>query len=216
MPKITAITPSIRPQFLDITQKTLEAQTFQDFEWLTAIGLRNRGFTFPEDMNNMLRQAKGEIIVSLQDCIEIGADALERIAALSYERTAYTFPVGKKGDSGVSWDWRKDQEQLLGTDEITPNMWEIDLASAPKSLFFDVGGFDERFKGWGWDNVEIAWRAEAAGYKFMSSTVIEGIALDHDKLVEHPHRGKLPNNDALARETADNIRKGEIKLPYLF
>ena len=211
--KISVLTPSIRPQYLDITQRDLELKTFQDFEWLTCIGLRNRGFTLPSDFNRMLRAAKGDTIFILQDCISIPRDALERIAALDHIKKAYTYPI-KKQDG--SYDWRKYRETALGQDEITPNMWEIDLASVPRSLFFDVGGFDERFnKGWSWENVEIAWRAQATHYRFYCSQSTEGSAIDHDKVVKHPFRFSRENNDKRANETAEKARHGDYKLTYL-
>lgn len=205
---ITVITPSIRPQYLHLTQKCLEAQTFQDFEWLVEVGLPSRGFTLPRDMNRMLARANGDIIVSLQDCISIPPNALEQVAELPLGHKAYTFPIGKHG----SFDWRMGAER-----EITPNEWEIDLAAAPKSLFFDVGGFDEAFcDGWSWENVEIAWRAEAAGYSFAVSHAMIGDAIDHDKEVEHPFRNSLPLNAPKANQALERARRGDFKMPYLF
>lgn len=207
--KISVVTPSIRPQYLNITQKALENQTDQDFEWLVDIGLTNRGFTLPKDWNNLLRRAKGDIIFVLQDCIDIPIDAIEKIRALDFEYKTYTFPILK---TGTGYDWRKSEER-----EITGNMWEIDLAAAPKSLFYDVGGFDETFcEGWSWENVEIAWRAEAAGYKFLLSHAIEGTAIDHDKEIKHPFRDSLPKNDAKANTTFNLARRGTYKKDYLF
>lgn len=211
--RLTVITPSIRPQYLDLTQRCLEEQTYQDFEWLTQVGLRNRGFTLPSDFNMMLRRAKGDIIVILQDCITIPPDTLANIASLDHTKRAYTYPIQKEGGT---YDWRKYRHVALGKDEITGNMWEIDLASAPRSLFFDVGGFDEEFnKGWSWENVEVAWRAAAAGYKFYCSQATEGTAIDHDKAIEHPYRNKRENNDKRANETARRAERGHFKLDYL-
>jgi hypothetical protein len=213
--RISVITPSIRPQYLDRTQRTLEQQTFQDFEWLTEIGLRNRGFTLPSDWNKLLRRAQGDIIVMLQDCITLPADALEQIAALDHTKRAYTYPLQKIDDG--SYDWRKHTIEARGTAELpSSNYWEIDLASAPLSLFQDVGGFDEAFnQGWSWENVEIAWRAEAAGYHFSVSHATEGKVFSHDTIIEHPFRNKLPNNDGRANETRRRAQRGDYKLAYL-
>jgi GT2 family glycosyltransferase len=216
--KISILTPSIRPEFLNITQKSLEEQTYTDFEWLVEVGLHQGRFTLPEDMNKMLKRAKGDIIVSLQDCISISPDALEKIASLAFAQTGYTFPVGKSKEGlfgkNVKWDWRKTRP--MG-DPITGNMFEIDFAAAPKQMFYDIGGFDERFcEGWSFDNVELAWRAVAAGYTFYHSTITEGVAVDHDAITPHPHRSSLPLNDAKARATARNAERGVYKLKYLY
>jgi hypothetical protein len=210
--KISVLTPSIRPQYLDITQKSLEKQTYTDFEWLVEVGLHGQGFTMPQDMNKMLRRAKGDIIVSLQDCIEIPADALAYVASLDHEKKAYTYPVSKNG----KFDWRKARPDI-DPSPLTGNMWEIDFASAPKSLFFDIGGFDERYsEGWSFDNVEVGWRAAAAGYTFYADNKTQGNAIDHDALVEHPHRSSLPFNAQRSQETARNAERGMYKLSYLY
>lgn len=216
MALISVITPSIRPQHLDLAQRCLEAQTNQDFEWHVEIGFPSRGFTLPSDWNKLLRRCRGGIVVLYQDCISIPADALERIAALDHTRTAYTYPVGKQQGERVQWEWRRHWQQVHGNELLPPHQWEIDLASAPIALFQDVGGFDEAFNdGWSWENVEIAWRAEQAGYRFSVSSATEGVALDHDALTEHPFRNKRENNDRRANETRMAAINGHWQLTYL-
>lgn len=204
---ISVITPSIRPEYLYITQACLERQTDQDFEWLVEVGLKNRGFTLPKDWNKLIQRAGNSILI-LQDCISIPDDAIERVRTLNLDRKAYTFPVSKEG----AWDWRNSEEKKL-----TPNEWEADLAYAPKEMFMEVGGFDERFcDGWSWENVELAWRAGAAGYEFFNSHSIKGEAVDHDAKQPHPFRDSLPKNDWRANETMRRAERGDYKLPYLY
>ena len=211
MPKISVLTPSVRPEYLHYTQKTLQSQTFQDFEWLVEIGFTNK-HTLSADLNKMLRRAKGERIVMLQDCILLGDTALEKIAELD-PNIFYTFPIGKvmEFNKMPTWDWRRHHKG-----EITANQWEADLAVAPRRAFIDIGGYDETFdEGWSWDNVEVAWRAFYAGYKFECYPDIVGTALDHDKLSENPFRGKLKNNNVKADETMKKAERGQFKLNYL-
>lgn len=218
---ISVITPTIRPELLYLTDETLYGQTYKDFEWLVESGDPVNGFTLPTDFNNALRKAKGDIIVILQDCILIPQNALEEISKLNHVKTAYTFPVGKekatvsndRAEKEITWDWRKHRD--LG-ELPTPAHWEIDLGSAPKSLFFDVGGFDEDFNnGWSWENVEIAYRASLLSYKYELSRVTEGVAFDHDAAKEHPFRGKRENNDVRASKSRVMADGGRIKLEYL-
>lgn len=211
---ISVLTPSIRPEYLHITQKCLEEQTFQDFEWIVEIGLRHRGFTLPSDMNKMLKRAKGDRIVSLQDCIQILPNALERIDKLPNE--LYTFPVGQVDDfiSQVpEWDWRQTytEGELPG-----PHYWEADFGCAPTKAFFDVGGYDEDFNnGWSWDNVEVARRMYRAGYKGYCDPTIMGIALRHDKIIDHPFRTKRETNEKRADASKYRCDRGDFKLDYL-
>ena len=207
---ISVLTPSIRPEFLNITQRCIEQQTFQDFEWLVEIGLRHRGFTLPSDMNKMLKRAKGDRIVSLQDCITIDDDALERINKLSND--LWTFPVGQQDTDSVEWDWRDTNGgELLG-----PHYWESDFASAPRQAFFDIGGYDEDFNnGWSWDNVEVARRMYRAGYTGFCDPTIRGVAIRHDKLQEHPFRSTRELNDKRAEASKYRCDRGDYKLDYL-
>jgi hypothetical protein len=208
---ISVLTPSIRPEFLNITQECLEQQTFTDFEWLVEVGLRNRGFMLPTDLNKMLARAKGDRIVMLQDCISILPNALERINALP--NNMITFPVGQtlKMDEAVEWDWRVDEAGM-----IPPEAWEADFACAPTEAFFEVGGYDERYnQGWSWDNVEIAYRIRATGRLQYCYPGIRGISLKHDQMRENPFRNKLPNNDKKSQETKYRADRGDFKLDYL-
>lgn len=217
MPRISVITPTIRPQFLDITKKCLEEQTFSDFEWIIEPGLTRWGYTLPKDWNKALGKAKGEIVVMLQDCIKIEPDFLEKLDTLHKEspNSLFTFPVGKVNDfsENPNWDWRKSGERR----EVNPFEWEIDLASAPLEVFYEVGGFDERFcEGWSWENCEIAYRINALKkYKFEVIPNIEGIAIDHDFVEDDSFRNKLPNNDKRANQTRILAEMGDYKLDYL-
>jgi len=208
--KISVLTPSIRPQYLGITYEALKKQTFKDFEWLIDVDMPSDKFLLPKAMNRMLKRAQGEIIVMLQDCIDIPSGFLEYIHN-SYNGDFVTYPVGKWNELNVEWDWRKNNNK-----EIMPHEWEADLAVCPKKALFDIGGYDEAFcDGWSWDNVEVAHRANAAGYKFRCDNNDWGIAVDHDKEIKHPFRNVLKNNDWRARETEILCRIGDYKKNYL-
>lgn len=215
--RFSIITPTIRPQYLDITKQCLEEQTFGDFEWIIEPGLNRWGYTLPKDWNKLIRKAKGEIIVMLQDCIKVEPDFLEKIDNLYKEspNSLFTFPVGKVNDFNETpkWDWRHFFERR----EINPFEWELDLGSAPKQALYDVGGFDEDFcNGWSWENCEIAYRLNATHkYKFEVIPSISGVAIDHDAKNSDSSRNKLPNNDKRAEETRKKAERGEYKLHYL-
>lgn len=208
--KLSVLTPTIRPQYLKLTEKALEKQTHQKFEWLVEKGNPSKGFTLPSDLNKLLKRATGDVVVMLQDCIEIDEFALADIAKLDHKHF-YTFPVGKRDGDSVHWDWRASNNG-----KITPNMWEADFGCGPLQGFYDVGGYDEDFNnGWSWENVEIAWRLQAAGYKFYCEPSITGIAIDHDKEIEHPFRNKKENNDKRAEATRKRASRGDYKLTYV-
>jgi len=214
MPKITILTPSVRPEYLDITQRALEEQTFQDFEWLVEVGLKTR-HDLCQSLNRMLCRASGELVVMLQDCIKPEITGLARFWELyqNNPKAFVTAPLGKvlKWEDTPNWDWRKKPENIY----IEPHMWEADWASAPLQAFKDIGGYDENYDdGWSWENVELAWRAKFAGYTFLVDPDNPAVALDHDNLSENPFRNKFKNNDDKVQDTVDAGLKGMYKLNY--
>lgn len=210
-PKISVITCSIRPEYIYLTAEALRRQTFKDWEWIVELELPGVDFGLPRAMNRALKRCNGEITVHLQDCINIPDDFLQHVAD-TYNGKFVTYPLGKiNTDGGIEWDWRKNSSR-----EIQPFEWEADLASAPLKAFYDIGGYDEAFcDGWSWDNVEVGHRAKAAGYDFVCDNGTFGHAIDHDKVIEHPFRGKLKNNDWRARDTETLCRIGDYKKEYL-
>lgn len=189
--RVSVLTPSIRMEGLNVVQKGLERQTFpaDSFEWLTELGLVSQGHTLNQSYNRMLKRAKGELIVSLQDYILIQPDYLQKWwdEYIQTPNTFFTAPVGKtdKTYTNPVWDWRYAKRTFK---QCNWNEWEIDSGAAPLRALKQIGGFDEALDGtWSGDNVNVGKRAFLAGYDF---EVINNPALvyDHDKDIPHPYR----------------------------
>lgn len=210
--KISCITPSIRPDGLAVTFKTLQAQTFNDFEWLPRLSIPGEKPDLCYQMNQALKEANGELIVFLQDWIEIAPDGLEKAwEAYGGLHRAWTFPVGKvrdlsdalPSDKDVRWDWRADWEREHPDGLIDYQSWEIDYGSVPRELLERVYlargyYFNERYdEGFGWENVELALELKKAGAAFMVDGDNKAIAWDHDAFIRHPYKDK-PNADLWA------------------
>lgn len=212
MAKVSVITPTIRPQGLAPLRESLLNQTFKDFEWLVEVNW-NGEVDLNTAMNRMVRRAKGEYIVSVQDWIRLPETALEDfVKALDSEKAFYTAPVGKVDKWGEEprWDWRAHRSP---TDELNFMEWEICCGACPKAALVEIGGFDEELdKHWGFDNVNAGLRAQLAGYKIRCLPHIKAVAIDHDKKEKHPFRGK--QNAEFHNERLNIIRKGEWT-PYL-
>jgi len=212
---ISILTPSIRPLGLEVTQQCLARQTFQDFEWLVEIGIPEKGCDLSAAWNRMLRRAKGEWIVLLQDYIKIPKDGLERFIRNLEDQSLFTGSVGKASNlkyEEPEWDWRNYGK----TKEVDYMHWEADWAIAPKKAFFDVGGFNEEYdQFWSSENVEIAFRMSKIGYKFFVMPNNRAVQYDHDKAFKHPFREKFCPE--FHNANLDDIRMGKkpIKLNYL-
>ena len=203
--KISVLTPTIRPKGLAIVQNSLAKQTFKDFEWLVEVGIPENGHNLNASYNKMLKRAKGELVVSLQDYIRIPDDGLDQFwdAYLKNPNVFYTAPVGKTLDwKNIKWDWRTSEGAKMDW-----TMWECDWASAPLKALQKIGGFDEVLdKYWSFDNVNVGLRAEMAGYKFSCLRENKAIAYDHDKDFKHPFRQNY--NPQFHNERLDEIRRG--------
>ena len=208
--KISVITPSIRPEGLKPNQEALQSQTFKDFEWLVEMGLPPK-HDLNAAFNRMLKRAKGELVVFMEDWTKCPPDGLQKFWD-AYQREPkifWTAPLGKTLDwKTQEWDWRAFSDA-----KPEWKCWEIDWACAPLSALKEIGGFDEELDDyWSSDNVNIAYRAFLAGYGFKLLSNNPAIALDHDKLTKHPFRDRYKpefNNMRMSYFTAGN------KIDYL-
>lgn len=217
--KISVLTPSIRPKGLEITQQSLKEQTFDSFEWLIEINYSGT-HDLNASYNRMLKRAKGELIVSLQDYIKVAPSYLQKMwdAYKDNPNTFFTAPVGKVENLDfkppAKWDWRAYTDGK--NEKYMPaqwDCWEIDSGACPKDLIFAIGGFDEELdKDWSCDNLNVGKRASLAGYKFMNIFGNPAIAYDHDAFITHPFRKNFKPifNDMRMKE----FEKG-LKIDYL-
>lgn len=218
LPAITVITPSIRPEGLKIVEKSLEKQTFRDFEWIPKLDKPGYRSTLCKAFNGAIRDAKGALVIFVQDYIALPSTALVEAmeAHRRYPESAYTFPVGKVdkldyNDSDITWDWRLKREQ---DQSVSYAEWEIDYGMIPTKFLRMVGGFDEEYdQGFGWENVDIAYRMYLKGVHFRVDPTVKGVAWDHDKYMEHPYK-KNPNNKLWLRKS-EEITEDTVKLRYL-
>lgn len=182
MPKISVVTPSIRPDGLELTRATLQAQTFKDFEWLIgssfdpnipeAVWVKDDftgGFwTLNRIQTKLCEAAKGELIVFLQDYIWVSPDGLQKFWDRYKETGAAIVGVGDKFDSvevggrhGKMTHVDVRRAQLHSTFEKAKDpatALEMNWACCPKSALKAVNYFvDEAdFKGFSCDNVMVA------------------------------------------------------------
>lgn len=213
--KISVLTPSIRSEGLKIVEETLLTQGFSDFQWLYRLSAPRGKPDLCHVYNEMMREATGELVVSLQDYTKVSPDFLERVwkKYQQFPDTAFTFPLGKTIDwKNVEWDWRKHREI---DDQIEFYQWEADAASCPSKFIREVGGWDEDYdSGWSYDNVDIACRMNEIGLKFRVDPTIEAVAWDHDKFIPHPFRSGQSNADLWIGKQRE-IESGIVKLPFL-
>lgn len=221
---ISIITPSIRPYGLVPIFETLKEQSYKDWEWLPRLSVPRGTPDLAYQMNQALYEAKGEIIVFVQDWIELHPTSLERIVDLYKthgETFAFTFPTGKvtsfdQHKSQTKWDWRRLNDGAL----MQYHMWEIDFGSVSKKLLDLVHAkhgyyFDEGFDkagGFSGENVEFAWRLREIGANFKCDKANSVLVLDHERIAGHEWREEgNDKNAAYMRECIERQRLDNIK-----
>lgn len=191
-PKISVITCTVRPEGLKLVEKSLNRQTFQDFEFIvqgkdkpTPEGY---AWTLNHDYNVAIKKAKANLIVSWQDYTYAGPDTLEKFYTHFQQHPNYL--VGAVGNKYQSEEFLVEtwHDPRMRTDQgsFYPCYFsdiEWNLASIPSKAIFDVGGFDESLdKYFGMDAFSVNERiAMIGGYDFYLDQTIKSYSLEHGR-----------------------------------
>jgi len=208
--RISIVSPSIRPKGLEIVASAVSKQSFRGFEWLVGTPFVPKlntdnipNFKWVEDnfkdgvwslnriYNKMFKEAKGEIIVSLQDWVWVPPDGLQKfVDAMESISEGIISGVGdqyeKMGDFKPEVKIWSDPRKTIehGTFyEINPSDIEFNWCAFTKDAILKVGGFCERldFTGYGMDGYQVCERWDALGYKFYIDQSNESFTIRHDR-----------------------------------
>ena len=227
--KISILTPSIRAEGLELVNIALKRQTFKDFEWLVGSPFESKYGTWVKDdykggfwslnriYNKLIKQASGDIIVSLQDHTLLTPQALSKfIYYMEKDPTAIITGAGDKYESvypllgAKTWtDPRRKGNTTLY--KVPFNEIEFNFCALPKKALYDVGGFDEilDFMGFGMDGYSVMDRLNMLGtYSFYMDETNESYSMGH---------GRVPNweKDNLIHGGYNERRKQYFNTPKL-
>lgn len=201
---ISVITPSVRKDSLLIVDKCLRRQNIE-YEWLVAspedygLGIwvkdppKQDGdyYCLNKAWNKAFKQARGELIVSIQDGIWFEPNLLERFwqhyeanpkACVTAVGHQYKELQNGKPEIQVNRDSRArlDQGSFY---EVGHMEMEFCVASFPKQAVIDCGGIDEEFdKFAALSEKEMMARIYKLGYTLWIDQTIEYRALYHPRL----------------------------------
>ena len=207
--KISVITPTIRPEGVDIIRKCLNRQDFEDYEWIVASPFEYKDCDLwlkdpPKEKddfwclckawNQAYAHAKGELVVNIQDKIWFDHDLLSRFW-FHYQNNPKAL-VGALGHQYSDVDENGKPQTVVWTDprwrgdisfqEVPPSEMEMTVCSIPKQALFDCGGIDEEYdKVNGAQEKEMCFRLRKLGYEFYLDHSIEYRALYHGRLTEN-------------------------------
>lgn len=171
---VSVLTVTKRTGWEHIAQKSLESQTYKDFEWIVVseekldipyvpAPPKTRHSNLSASNNEGLRNCKGDYVMFYQDFIELEPDCIEKLVRVAEETGGFVATACIDPDGNMDG-------RYTGVDtvrECIPAEWETNTALAPMKAIKELGGFDEEYDdGWAWDNVNLADRAAMLGYKF--------------------------------------------------
>lgn len=202
---ITVLTPSNRNlQGLRSVEKSLKRQRV-NFEWI--IGSPEKPdldidfiwiqdppkkegdvWVFNKLMNQMVKKASGDLIVSVQDFTEFSPDALEKFSFhYNNNKKSAVSGVGNKYLDkyffNKVWQDPRERDDQGTFYETSFDNWEGNFGSIPKQAIQDVGGFDEELdKYFGMDWYSVNYRIQALGAAtFYLDQTNKSYSLTHDR-----------------------------------
>lgn len=203
MPKISVITPTIRPEGLGIVKKGLDRQSFTDFEWLIGSPFDPKmGIWVKDDFtggywtlnriyNKLIKESRGDIIVSIQDHTFFTPEALDKFMFWLNNNPNYII-------SGVGDKYNKVYPELGTKVWVDPrkslrnefrackfNEVEGNFCGMNKSSLVDIGGFDagKDFLGYGLDFYNVFDRMNRSGkYEFYIDETNESFSEVHGRV----------------------------------
>lgn len=210
MPKVSVITPTIRPEGLDVVHKSLQSQTFKDFEWLIcakeacpittdkfvtkwiADDFKGGFWTLNRAYNKLFKNCSGKMIVTWQDWIWTRPDALQRLVDRVNDTDGGIISgVGDQYERLNKWGkpeikiWSDPRKNDNHGDfyECFPNDIEWNFAAFPTEKIFAVGGMDEQLDwlGYGGDQLQVGERWDALGFKTYLDQTNESFTVRHDR-----------------------------------
>lgn len=216
---ISIITPCIRPEGLEIVKKALDNQKFRDFEWLIGSPFDPKMGKWVKDdfydgfwslnriYNRLIKEAKGELIVSWQDYTWADEKTLGKFQyCYELEPKTLVSGVGNKYEDDT---WEKETwiDPRIRTEygnfyPCYPQDIEWNFCSIPREVIIKIGGFDEKldFLGFGMDAYGVNERiSDLGGYNFKLNQNIRSYSLGHGR-VENWEKDNLIHGGYLERK----------------
>lgn len=222
----TVLTVSKRTGWEHRALKQIEKQTIKPREWIIvsehadqlkhfygATVLQAPPTDNPSNLNQSLnfglKRIKTKYVIFYQDFIDLPPNCFEKLMKLADQQ----FFVGT---CTPKYDGSNDG-RYLGYNEprpCKPDEWETNVALAPMSAMRKLGGFDEELdKGWAWDNVNVARRAELLGYQFILDESNRPTLLNHEQTSKLALEPNGERNEQLLRDI--KLGRRPLTLPYL-
>ena len=249
IPSVTVISVTCRQGGMDMLTQCLNQQTFRDFEQIIVtnrfdIWSNETKFDYPITLmwdppkrqgdyynlhkawNAAIKQAKGELIVSIVDLTWIPINCLEKLwFAYQNDPKSCVTGVGHQYKEVINgrpenmiWKDPRARSDQSSFYQVPPTEMELCVASFPKQGILDIGGFDEIYdQGVALGEKEAMARMEKMDYKMFIDQTNEYRAIWHPRLnSDEQHKKHYAINTEVYLKHIRQIIDGErIKVNYL-
>lgn len=205
--KIVVVTPCIRKEGLELVQKALEKQDFENFDWIISSPF-NPGnwatwvkddfkgglYSLNRSYQSMFKVADCDLVVSWQDFTYADEDCLQRFwDHYEYDQEMIVSAIGHKykDDTWKEVTWKDPRVPgLCGYGGV-----EWNLVACPKKAIVDAGGFDEELDNlfYGLGEFQLDHRLSEMGYKFYVDPKIESFSLGHGRVADWDEKNGIDN-----------------------
>lgn len=147
-----------------------------DGSWIVASKLGARVFRLPtrsgpaRARNCGAREARGEILFFLGPDVTIATDALAQVADAFVQDPKIAAVIGSYDDAPAASKFFSQYKNLFHhyvqqrVREEAPMFWSV-CGAIRRSVFFEIGGFDERYRESAIEGMELGCRLRDAGHK---------------------------------------------------
>ena len=140
----------------------------------------NLGFTKP--VNQGVAESKAEYIVLLNNDVEPEKDYLKNIFGYFKDEKVFAVSFNEEKSSWPLFTWREGKIQFTrGEDKSSPiyTTWASGgSAIFRRSIWDNIGGFNEIYAPYYWEDIDICYRSWKMGYK---------VIWDNQSIVHHEH-----------------------------
>ena len=159
----------------------------QDKKLKVLIHKKNKGFI--PSVNELFKQAAGDFVVLLNNDVFVEKDFLNPILKHFENKKVFAVNLHEEGEGPAISFWKngfyefKRGEELI---KVQKSAWASGGSAVfRKSIWIELGGFDESYAPFYWEDIDISYRAIKAGYE---------ILWEYDAKVRHEHETTIKRN----------------------
>ena len=155
---------------------------------------KNEGFA--SSVNQLFEEAKGDIVVSLNNDVWVEKDFLKPIMKHFENKSVFAVNLHEEGEGSSVAFWKNGYYEFKRGEElevIQKSAWASGGSAAfRKSIWKELGGLDKILAPFYWEDVDISFRALKKGYEILWEPDAR-VKHEHGTTIEKTHKKRYTN-----------------------